>query len=536
MASGCTKALGNETRMFQGWDILWPHFSSHYGTKGILKFYHSGEVEHILSECGIQQGDPLGSILFALAFHPILMHLADQYPEILVSAYADNVALIGRRSQILAAADTFVASAAENNLQLNPSESLCYIPGTSNSQDTVMSPGGLNFPCTSRGLKILGSPIGEDMFAQELLTKIALKIESDLQLHKAFPNIHQRLKLATFCSNKRISYFLQTVSPRISRNIIAQLDSTFDTFWAETLKFPHNYNDTSLSREYSNAIRQIRLGIREGGCGCFRNIPILEAAHYSGLAQFVFWMKAHLQRFPWEYALESNDTLHQCLAEAFANDITGMMQWQIPLANSPPEESLSQTKQLPLCIPTFNAILHWPEHLFPTQQAFCAHIKQELRQELYKSLQPHEQKRLDCVSRSLTPLSKHSHLDSSAVGGKCQLYQSPMAFFSLTNYHELSNEAVFTVTSLLLGIPMIHAIYLKNQQPEYVDKDVWGDFCLNNSSHAAETRFTTHHSLACEIASISNGAGVPSTCDESKLPYRDDRSRKRADLMTLVGC
>ena len=294
---------------------------------------------------------------------------------------------------------------------------------------------------------------------------------------------------------------------------------------------------TQLQRHVSKQrILKCNSGIREGGCGCFRNIPILEAAHYSGLAQFVFWTKAHLQRFPWEYALESNDTLHQCLAEAFANDITGMMQWQIPLANSPPEESLSQTKQLPLCIPTFNAILHWPEHLFPTQQAFCAHIKQELRQELYKSLQPHEQKRLDCVSRSLTPLSKHSHLDSSAVGGKCQLYQSPMAFFSLTNYHELSNEAVFTVTSLLLGIPMIHAIYLKNQQPEYVDKDVWGDFCLNNSSHAAETRFTTHHSLACEIASISNGAGVPSTCDESKLPYRDVRSRKRADLMTLVGC
>ena len=98
MAAGCSKAFGGNLANFQGWDILWSHFSAHYDKKGILKFYHSGNVEHVLSECGIQQGDPLGSILFALAFHPLLMQIADIYPDILVTAYADNVALVGRRS------------------------------------------------------------------------------------------------------------------------------------------------------------------------------------------------------------------------------------------------------------------------------------------------------------------------------------------------------------------------------------------------------------------------------------------------------
>ena len=53
-----------------------------------------------------------------------------------------------------------------------------------------------------------------------------------------------------------------------------------------------------------------------------------------------------------------------------------------------------------------------------------------------------------------------------------------MALFALTNYHELSNEAVVTVTALLLGIPTMHALYLQDQRSEYADKDVWGDYCL----------------------------------------------------------
>ncbi len=89
-----------------------------------------------------------------------------------------------------------------------------------------------------------------------------------------------------------------------------------------------------------------------------------------------------------------------------------------------------------------------------------------------------------------------------------------------------------TVTDLLLGIPMVHALYLQDQHPDYA---VWGDFCLNSLSHAAETGKTTHHSLASEIASIGNGLGVPSTCDKSKLPFRDKSSRNHADLITLVG-
>ena len=52
------------------------HFYKHEYFAGVEVF------EYVISECGIQQGSPLGSILFALAFHPLLMKIADLYPNI----------------------------------------------------------------------------------------------------------------------------------------------------------------------------------------------------------------------------------------------------------------------------------------------------------------------------------------------------------------------------------------------------------------------------------------------------------------------
>ena len=43
-----------------------------------------------------------------------------------------------------------------------------------------------------------------------------------------------------------------------------------------------------------------------------------------------------------------------------------------------------------------------------------------------------------------------------------------------------------------------------------------------------------------ELTKIPNECGVPTTCNESRLPYRDEGtqncSRKRADMMTLCNC
>ena len=50
----------------------------------------------ILSCCGVQQGDPLGPLCFALSLHPIIERIKEEVPGLLINAwYLDDGTLCG---------------------------------------------------------------------------------------------------------------------------------------------------------------------------------------------------------------------------------------------------------------------------------------------------------------------------------------------------------------------------------------------------------------------------------------------------------
>jgi hypothetical protein len=61
-------------------DILWKYIQAHYNVNGQLKFYHGGQVHHVLSQNGIQQGDTLGIVLYSAPIHPIFEDIANAFP------------------------------------------------------------------------------------------------------------------------------------------------------------------------------------------------------------------------------------------------------------------------------------------------------------------------------------------------------------------------------------------------------------------------------------------------------------------------
>ena len=154
------------------------------------------------------------------------------------------------------------------------------------------------------------------------------------------------------------------------------------------------------------------------------------------------------------------------------------------------------------------------------------------------SLSPPQRNRVTAVARTQFSLHRTSHFKSSDIPPS-RLWQCSTSLFSLTSFQELSNEAFLTSTSLLLGLPIPHALYLRDTQPQQADLDIWADSLLNKSAHAADSRKSTHTKFAQELTRIANECGIPTTCNESRVPYRDEGrqipSRKRADMMTLVG-
>ena len=82
----------------------------------------------IPSCCGVQQGDPLGPLGFALTLHPIVEHIREQVPGLALNSwYLDDGTLIGSPDQLAAALDIIEREGPTVGLNLNRSKSLLFL-------------------------------------------------------------------------------------------------------------------------------------------------------------------------------------------------------------------------------------------------------------------------------------------------------------------------------------------------------------------------------------------------------------------------
>ncbi|KAL0223241.1 hypothetical protein P9112_002631 [Eukaryota sp. TZLM1-RC] len=91
---------------------LMPYFQSTYSTCSNLHFGDS----ILSSSSGVQQGDPLGPLLFCLAIHPILLQIQEMLPSLKLMAYMDDVVLIGDLNIVKQATEHLINSDVNNPL------------------------------------------------------------------------------------------------------------------------------------------------------------------------------------------------------------------------------------------------------------------------------------------------------------------------------------------------------------------------------------------------------------------------------------
>ena len=181
------------------------------------------------------------------------------------------------------------------------------------------------------------------------------------------------------------------------------------------------------------------------------------------MADTIQWTQTHAINPTWlRYPLST--TLNALLEPS----IEHLQRWNIPRATTCPPNDTKKS-DLPLSIPGPQLIQTWPKALFPTQGDFGRHIKTQQKTMFLNKISQTQRDHVHAVGITQLSLHRSSNLRNN-TSSKSQLWQCSTSLFSLTSFYELSNEAFLTSTSILLGIPVPHALYLQATQRQELTK------------------------------------------------------------------
>ena len=185
----------------------------------------------LLSRCGVQQGDPLGPLCFALTLQPIVERIKREVPSLLCNAwYLDDGTLCGTPQDLDAALKIIEEEGPPRGLHLNHHKSLLYIPPGDDLGSNLLPH---DIPVTSSGFCLLGAPLGSSGFCESSVLGRVAKIQNALgRLGDLEDSQLQSTLLRSCLSLPKLNFALRTCPP----SVITKATSAFDVAVREALE------------------------------------------------------------------------------------------------------------------------------------------------------------------------------------------------------------------------------------------------------------------------------------------------------------
>ena len=256
---------------------LWRFFEWSYAHRSnLMVFDNEGSLTaHIESMQGVKQGDPVPSLLFALAVQDTFVAAVAGLPNVTAVAYLDDLQIIGDADSALQAFDRLASSLPNLSLTINPNKCKCLwpFPDRDPPSSLVTGLGARSITLREGFMEVLGGPIGLDEKAIELwcLDQIRVHDQFFALLRHPLLSSHYSLLLLKSSLRPRLNYVMRCTPP----SLLAPALLDFDRSCMNLLR------DKIAPRALSGAISefsrcQISLPASEGGLGipCLRTTSL----------------------------------------------------------------------------------------------------------------------------------------------------------------------------------------------------------------------------------------------------------------------
>jgi hypothetical protein len=174
----------------------------------------------IPSQQGCTQGDPMGTFLYSLAIHPVLREAARLFPDVVLSAYADDLLTFGAPVRALEAWKWVRAELLKLQLVYKPSALKAWSPTPLSHADALsLEAEGIQVQDADTGFMCLGTPIGMDAWAAAEVVQICLAKRDALAAVAALCPGDVQDGLLRYCANSWVLHLGRTCTPAAAEGL-----------------------------------------------------------------------------------------------------------------------------------------------------------------------------------------------------------------------------------------------------------------------------------------------------------------------------